>query len=698
MLVIDVDVKNGNGCDDMKMLIERLGELPSSPFAITGSGGYHLFFKRPNAPLLGSKKITVFGRKTEIDIQVGNQYIVAPPSINGSGIAYRFGLPLGSVETLPELPQAWIDAFPQKGKQECVPRTIDGAPVQQPTSFANIYNAEAAHSVVEHCRQYLSCMEPAVQGSNGHRQLLRVCNAIFFGFGLDKVQGWPLLEEFNARCEPPWDLSDQAEFNEFNRKAEQALRYQSSKHERGYLAEKGLQHAEPISDSELSELLENHQKQLQGTINVIEDIPKQASLNAPPTIPVEMLYCPGFVGESIDFCRESAPVYTSGAAFCGALAMQSFLCGRKVRSITDLRTNLYLVALAGSSSGKDHPRKLNTKILHAINQLDNLGDKFVSGEGIQDMLASRMNVLFQSDEFDSIFRNIALGKEVYTNNLMATLLTMYTSSNSFYPVRKRSGNVDLPAIDQPHLTIFGTAPPDSYYQSFNGQMLQGGLFARLMIFDSSDRVRNKRPKALTEMPQRLIDTAKWWCKCHPVMQQGNMAAFSPVPQVIDQTDEATHVLDEWLDYTDYEWRSAKADGDESTCSVWGRANENAIKLAMLYAASENAQYPMISESGAKWAISLVDALVRRQLYFADTYAAKNQFDAYCKEALRILAKWHEKKGAMELIPKWVFKRKFRIDPRTFEETLKELEAQKKIIFEVRQKEGACKPNIGYRLT
>lgn len=687
LLVLDVDVKKGDGKEDMKFLCEKFGNLPPSPYTQTGSGGYHLFFKRPNEDILGSKKIFIAGRKTEIDIQTGNQYVIAPPSINENGHPYIFGEQIGRIETLPELPQKWVNALPHRNSDFILPQNKLIIPSIPQTK------QQDKNSVIDRCRNYIARLEPAIQGNFGHRQILRACNAIFFGFGLDKIQGWPILEEFNARCVPPWDFSNPVELKEINRKADQAIAYKSEKYKRGYLANKENPHSEDI-DLDISTLLENHFK---NTNNISEPKQEYIPVKAPPTIKSDLLYCPGFVGELIDFCKESAPVYTSGAAFCGAIAMQSFLCGRKVRSITDLRTNLYLVALAGSSSGKDHPRKINTHLMHAINQMGCLGDKFVSGEAIQDILASKFSVLFQSDEFDTVFKNIALGKEVYTNNLMSTLLTIYTSSNTFYPVRKRAGNVELPAINQPHLTIFGTSPPDCYYQSFSGQMLQGGLFARLMIFDSNDRIRNKRPKPITEMPARLLETAKWWSQFNPVMQDGNMSTFSPVPHTIEQTDGATRILDEWLDYTDSQWQEAKKSGCESYCSVWGRANENAIKLALIYAASENAQDPKISEAAAKWSVSLVEALVNRQLYLAETYSAKNIFDGYCKEALRILAKWHDEKGCLELLPKWLFKRKFRIDPRTFDETLKELEDQKKIVFEIKQSDGAGKPSSGYRM-
>ena len=81
----------------------------------------------------------------------------------------------------------------------------------------------------------------------------------------------------------------------------------------------------------------------------------------PGPMPDELLRVPGFVGEVMDHCLQTAPYPNQVIAFCAALALQAFLAGRKVRDPGDNRTNIYLLGLAHSAAGKDHPRKLNTE-------------------------------------------------------------------------------------------------------------------------------------------------------------------------------------------------------------------------------------------------------------------------------------------------------------------------------------------------
>ena len=64
--------------------------------------------------------------------------------------------------------------------------------------------------------------------------------------------------------------------------------------------------------------------------------------------------------------RDGALPQRGAGLLRSAVALQAVLAGRKVRDQADNRTNLYLLALAYSSVGKDWPRKVNTHILHRV--------------------------------------------------------------------------------------------------------------------------------------------------------------------------------------------------------------------------------------------------------------------------------------------------------------------------------------------
>lgn len=59
-------------------------------------------------------------------------------------------------------------------------------------------------NAVENCRRYLAKLPPAVSGSGGHDATFKAALVIVKGFSLTGSDARRLMEEFNARCQPPW--------------------------------------------------------------------------------------------------------------------------------------------------------------------------------------------------------------------------------------------------------------------------------------------------------------------------------------------------------------------------------------------------------------------------------------------------------------------------------------------------------------
>ena len=169
--------------------------LPEAPEVITGGGGRHYYYKRPYAEIKGRTRIT-YPRNGEtvasnIDIRVGNQYVLAPGSLHESGNRYQTAN-LWAVDELNELPAEFVEILPQQ--RQAAPQAV----TNQPTEYRR------GTDVVERCRRYVEQMEPAVQGQGGHGQLLNAATVIFWEFGLERADGWPIYEEYYSRCLPPY--------------------------------------------------------------------------------------------------------------------------------------------------------------------------------------------------------------------------------------------------------------------------------------------------------------------------------------------------------------------------------------------------------------------------------------------------------------------------------------------------------------
>ena len=350
----------------------------------------------------------------------------------------------------------------------------------------------------------------------------------------------------------------------------------------------------------------------------------------PGPMPDHLLRIPGFVGEVMDYCLATAPYPNPVMAFAGALSLLAFLTGRKVRDPGDNRTNIYLLGLAHSAAGKDWPRKVNTRIVHEVGLAKCLGERFASGEGIQDALFQTPGMLFQTDEIDGMLQSINKAKDARHEAIMSTLLTMYSASNSVFPMRRKAGKEAPGVINQPSLVIFGTAIPNHYYEALSERMLTNGFFARMIILEAGPRGTGQEP-VIRDLPPSVLAAAKWWADYRP--GTGNLENWNPVPTVIDHTDEARRLLIETREQAEAEYSAAEAKGDSVGTTVWGRVSEQTRKLALLYAVSENHLAPRIGLAAVQWASAFVMHQTRRMLFMAASHVADSEFDALCLRAI-----------------------------------------------------------------
>ncbi|MEK0425536.1 MAG: hypothetical protein RJB11_1627 [Planctomycetota bacterium] len=411
----------------------------------------------------------------------------------------------------------------------------------------------------------------------------------------------------------------------------------------------------------------------------------------PGIMPTELMRIPGFVSELMDLCLETAPYPNHVMAFSGALALQAFLAGRKVRDPGDNRTNLYLLGLAHSAAGKDWPRKLNTRILFEIGASASLGERFSSGEGIQDALHVSPCMLFQTDEIDGMLQSMSKSRDGRHENLMSTLLTMYSTSNSVYPMRRKAGKEAPGAIDQPCLVVYGTAIPNHYYEALSERMLTNGFFARMIILECGERGKGQEPKFL-DIPERIMKTAHWWNDFMP--GTGNLQTWHPVPVCVPQTQQAISMLVEARVESENEYRTAESQNDAVGTTVWGRVNEQIRKLALLYAISENHLNPLIDIEAVAWATQFVMHQTRRSLFMASAYSTETEFAQRCQKVLDMLISWQKENGE-KWMPYRDIVRKYRWSRKEHEDIRNALIDQERI--DTDQLKSGGRPRLVYRM-
>lgn len=83
--------------------------------------------------------------------------------------------------------------------------------------------------LAERIRRYVEKCPEAISGEHGHDTTYRVAIALVWGFGLSPERALPFLQEYSARCKPPWTNK------ELRHKLSDALRSKKHRLPRGHL-------------------------------------------------------------------------------------------------------------------------------------------------------------------------------------------------------------------------------------------------------------------------------------------------------------------------------------------------------------------------------------------------------------------------------------------------------------------------------
>lgn len=659
--LVDVDL-------DCEEAVELAGHYLPPTEAVTGRasrpGSHHWYICERSATVKHKDPAT---GAMIVELRSTGAQTVVGPSLHPGGEAYD---PLEGEPAV--VPAGMLSACVKALADAVIERR--GGPVPLPPARAPSDRSSPvppAHLVERRAAAYLDAMPPAISGQGGHGRTYAAATALVHGFELDPETALRmLLERYNPRCQPPWSEK------QLRHKVEDAA---TKPHDRprGWLLE-----SEPPATSlapgvDISAL-------------VVPPSPAEPTLAQaadPGPLPLEMLRVPGFVGEVMDHCLANAPYPNQTLAFCGALALQAMLAGRKVRDPGDNRTNMYLLGLAHSAGGKDWPRKVNTKILQTVGLGNRLGEQLASGEGIQDALLATPSMLFQTDEIDTLLQSMKRARDARYESIMATLLTMYSASNSVYPMRRRANNPDPGVIDQPCLVLFGTAIPNHYYAALSERMLTNGLFARMIVLESGPRPRGQEPGIL-DPPERLVETAAWWANFRP--GAGNLGEAHPSPKTVPHTPEAKELLVELRERAEAAYAEAESRNDAVATTVWGRVSENARKLALIYAVSEHHRSPEIGADAVRWASELVVHQTQRMLFMASGYAAEGEFDEL---ALRLIRKVREAPGRS--LPHSVLLKRMKLDTKAFRQLVETLMERGDLAVETAKTAG--RDAVCYRL-
>lgn len=425
---------------------------------------------------------------------------------------------------------------------------------------------------------------------------------------------------------------------------------------------------------------------------------KKAAAPPPPVaVAPEIMDVPGALGMFVDHCNRTAMSPQPFIALAAGICMIGALAGRRYRTTTDLRTNIYAVGVADSGAGKDHARKQIVRCLFAADLAQYLGGTDIaSGAGLRTALLRHPAMLFQIDEFGDWLRDV-LGDKASTHRkqIASMLKELYSSANGpwqgvEYADQSKTSGKPRQDVHQPNACLYGTSTPGQFWAAVAGGSLHDGLMARMLLFVTPCSYPDEQEPILAEPSADLI-AALQAIAAGADETSGNLGALMlastvPQPYTAPETAKATEARRALRKEQLAQQRAAEG---TYVTSIAGRLAENAMKLALVRAVSRNPRAPVIQAEDVAWGRGLAQHCVDTLLREAGRHVADNDYEAKLNRAVEIVRK-HGPLTERDMI-----RRGFKLPEKERGEILRTLVEGGLIVATATQHVGPGRPTVRY---
>ncbi len=249
-----------------------------------------------------------------------------------------------------------------------------------------------------------------------------------------------------------------------------------------------------------------------------------------------------------------------------------------------------------------------------------------------------------ADEIQTLFNELSQGKEARYNNIVGFMLKVYTSADSMIIKRTKVGdgrkNQGPTQCNQPGLILFGTTIPEVFLQALSPTLMHSGLGSRCLFIEGDKREHhNHDADDFRNVPKNMIETARWWTEYLPpdpaTGKVGNLSHENPTPRIVPMTHEAKDILNALGEKADNSYDKTH---DPIERVLWTRVYENAAKLALIYAASEHKENPIIDANAARWASEFTLWVFQRMMTMVKQNVADSSFAKLCLRAENLIRK------------------------------------------------------------
>lgn len=334
------------------------------------------------------------------------------------------------------------------------------------------------------------------------------------------------------------------------------------------------------------------------------------------------------------------PWLTLGAA----IAMFGVIAGRRYAGPTNLRTNIYSIGVADSGGGKDHPLRMTVRLMIEAGLADHVGgSKIASGQGLITAVKRAPSVLFPIDEIGFLIAAAADKRRSpkHVTDIMDNLTEFYSLAGSTFMGTVYANDEEKPreVIEQPCLGIFGVTTPGVFWGSLSSGNVLDGSLARMVVFESDtnypDPQHDLAPRAWPETLVKAAQAISTGADGHPPFPLGVGPVQAPKPYVVPYADnEASSFAREMREIQTRQLR--QHEGTQMT-GIIARMAENAAKIALIKAITDNPKAPAITRADQEWGLMVARRSVDTLMRAVSERVADTESEAKLKRIMRVIA-------------------------------------------------------------
>lgn len=337
-------------------------------------------------------------------------------------------------------------------------------------------------------------------------------------------------------------------------------------------------------------------------------------------------------------------------ALAAALQVVGTAMGRRY-GWGNLRSNLYIIGLAYSASGKNHVLSQAENLLHAAGfEACLAGSDPSSGSAVTSQLRDHPVSLYVVDEIGGLIEALCDKKaDKHTKEIIKNLTIIYSKANGIFKSKDYADRKANPtsSIRQPHLGVFGLSVETRVWKSITKDNIADGSLARFMLFESKSKYPEWNESCVNPDPSPALITAIKNVALHGG-NGGNLSDIVPGNSQIDPDIRQVTVSTEVTKYITTIMRGQSkflnSHIDSGLAPIYGRVLENAKKVAMIHAVGRNPAAARIEKCDIEFGIDLVDALTRDMINNIKKRVSENEYEAVRKRVLAIIKKNQTKIG------------------------------------------------------